>query len=118
MTIRVLLVPAGIAPPAVMEIEPTAEVIHDLVGGWLRVIHPGVFDPDGPRWRAYCDDEGARKERIVNVWASELAYRLGWPPIDFLVGPVLFLGDAGERETDIPQEVVDLFFTMIVTGNW
>ena len=83
------------------------DTLRGLVGGgWLE----GV-SPDGrwtPRWMAYVDEEGKIKGLPINVAATTLAKRLGWPEGDYLVGTVVFVGPADEEgdDTDVPDLVV------------
>lgn len=89
-------------PVAEREFTADADGLKEAIGGgWLEGI--------GARgWTGYIDEEGKNKGMALNVRANHLAWTLGWPVTDFLVGPVVFLGpvdDEGE-ETDVTDLVV------------
>jgi hypothetical protein len=62
----------------------------------------------------YCNEEGKMMGLPVNVAATMLAHRLGWPRGDALCGPVVFLGnDPAGGEADVPQAVLDAFAEVV-----
>jgi hypothetical protein len=104
-TVRVLIVrPDGEAE--VRRIEATLDAWIEVVGGYLQVVTiagiPGAF---------YCDEEGRLKGLQPNIAASVFVRALGCT-VGPLVGPVVFFGVRGDRESDVPQELVDEFHAM------
>lgn len=117
MTVRALVVmPDGTAQ--VRDIEPDSNSLNEIVGGWLEAIYPA--NSRFGDWHAYVDEEGKLKGLPVNQSATMLAYAAGWAGRDVLVGPVVFLGSAGEgedegaEEGDVPPELVSLGWDTIV----
>jgi hypothetical protein len=76
-------------------------VLSDHVGGFIEYLYLS----EGTH--AYIDEEGKLKGLQPNPRATELfAHRL--LPGDYIVGPMLLLGDDGEgSEADVPQEMID-----------
>lgn len=91
---------------AVVSIEPELSVLQSLVGGYIEVVAPAF---GGFQWHAYVDEDGKAAGEQINVMATALLARLGWSgPMggDFLVGPVIVLGQDGAEEADVPDEVL------------
>jgi hypothetical protein len=113
--VKALIIPVGPegGTPRIEEIEDDAEGIGSIIGGTPHIIVP-VQVVDVP-WHGYIDEEGKSKGLFVNVWAGELAYRLGWLTGDVICGTAVFLGNAhGEQyEADVPNRVVTEFVNMI-----
>ena len=89
----------------VVDIEPTLEAFKEAVGGWLEPVS------SGEDWLAYVDEEGRIKQLPINTRATALARHLGWPG-DFLVGPVVFVGqerrgEDGAVEVSVPPRIVE-----------
>ena len=106
MTISALLIPVD-GDPEVREVEPHFTARKEIVGGWLEGVGAGI-DAD---WCAYADEEGRIKRLPINVRATALARSLGWPG-DFLVGPVVFVGqewrgEDGNVEVSVPARIVE-----------
>lgn len=107
MTQTLIIRPDGTAE--VLDVEATAQGLHDVVGGFLDVIGPRT--PEFGSWHAYADADGHAKRLAPNPAATDFALRIGWLGAGLLVGPVVFLGerDGGEDgvlEADVPPEVV------------
>ena len=99
---KVLRVHADLTkPPMVIEIERGLDATKAAIGGgWLEGI-------GGQGWMGYVDEEGKLKGLEPNWRATALAWALGWPTGDHLVGTVIFFGPAsGGVETDVPDFVV------------
>lgn len=96
----------------IQSIEPDLRTLQKLVGGYIEGVRG-----DRPGWHAYCNEEGKLRGLPPNEMANDLAALLGWRgySTDFLVGDVVFLGDAlpgdGEDddadEADVPEFVLD-----------
>lgn len=101
---RVLLIPAdGNASVRLVDCLDLPTLRRLLDGGYCEAVR--LADST---WTAYCDEEGKLKGLPFNAVASALAWSLGWPPHDSLVGPVVWVGapdDEGD-DTDVPPEVV------------
>jgi hypothetical protein len=91
----------------IRDIDPDFMAIKEVLnGGWLEAIHPR--DPGFGQWHAYVDEEGKLKGLPINPAATAFAQSIGWWSSDALCGPVVFLGDKGPDEGDVPPEVVGL----------
>lgn len=83
------------------------ESITDIVGGHIEAISPmiGAFG----NWHGYVDEEGKLKNLPRNFVADDIANGLGWGGRvagDFIVGPLLLLGDGPDgQEADVPTAV-------------
>lgn len=102
-TVKALVIPVG-SNGMVQEIVPDLDTLQGIVGGYIEAV-----SYDGT-WHAYCDEEGKIKRKPVNPFATALAYGLGWPKGDMLVGDVVFLGESESEdgeEGDVPQDVID-----------
>lgn len=86
-----------------------AEMYRIIGTDIVQAITPHYTSPH--RWFAYCDEEGKMKGRPVNSFANALAWSMGWPPGDVLVGNVVFVGpiedEETEEHTDVPQDLLD-----------
>lgn len=91
----------------VVDTEINLEFLKGAVGGWVELI-------SNRRWSAYCNEEGKLQGLPVNAIATSLAHQIGWPVGDRLVGTVVFLGpvDANGNDTEVPEFVLDLAFSM------
>lgn len=108
MPITVLHVPADLAEPVrKLRIEPTGQVFHELVGGYLEAV--SIWSG---RVMMYADEEGLLKRRPHNRRASDLKFN-GTPTrkpekpgdywkvrrglYDLLVGDVVIFGGADDE---------------------
>lgn len=98
--IRVLVVGTD-GSMRVRSIEPDVATFTDLVGGYLEIV-------SAVGWHAYCDEEGKLRGRPVNERATALTYFAGFGTGDFLVGTVVFVGNAGSGEADVPAELLEV----------
>jgi hypothetical protein len=112
----------GLATVAALRITPAGAVeLHHtephhlrglLNGGNLELLVPG--GGYAPRWHAYLDGDGRGKALPFNRIAHDLAALCGWSGWnggDYLVGPVVFLGDDpadSAAEGDVPGQLLAL----------
>ena len=98
---RALVFPVG-EEPTLTEIDTSLTNLQELVGGYLEAIH-------GPGWHAYVNEEGAWSSQGLNYEATRFAQANGWhwDGRYYLVGPVVFLGQHGSEESDVPLSLVD-----------
>jgi hypothetical protein len=110
----------GLATVAMLQITPNRVVrLHHtephhikglLDGGQLEMLVPGRDAP--VRWHAYLDSDGKGKALPFNHLAHDLAALggwTGWAAGDYLVGPVVFLGEDptdSAAEGDVPAELL------------
>lgn len=92
----------------VMQADSSLYALQALVGGYIEDIFPSTGNVLG--WHGYVNEDGKGQGAPANPYATEIALRLGWTPLpgDYLVGTVVFLGDAGEGEGDLPLSVVEV----------
>lgn len=87
-------------------VTPDLETLKGIVGGYLEGVS-AIADTGHGNWHGYVDEEGKLKNLPRNYVADEVLTALGWGGRvagDFIVGPLILLGDgkAGE-EADVPD---------------
>jgi Domain of unknown function (DUF3846) len=98
--VRALVVPVD-EPAHLTEFD-----VKDSFNALRRLLNDGYLEGiRGDGWFAYCDEEGKLKGLPVNMPATAIAHRHGWPVGDLLCGPVVFLGepDKDGRDTSVPD---------------
>lgn len=92
---RVLVIPSS-GDPYVKEVSGLADY-QAIVGGYIENIPSAIHD----RATIYANEDGRQKGLPFNLVASAVAGRT-------LVGTVVVCGlPRGEKETDVPQDIVD-----------
>lgn len=78
------------------------EWLQGQVGGYIEMIN-------GTGWSGYVNEDSKQEGQPINLLATELASRHGWPGAgcDVLCGPVLFMGPVEKGEhLSVPQPLI------------
>ncbi len=92
--------------PEIVEVDNSLKGLQELIGGYIEVVTkiPGQLV-------MLVDEEGKMKSLPVNFMDSQLD--------DFIVGRAVFLGEAGEEFTDVPEDIAqNMIETMPVYNPW
>lgn len=104
--VRALVVPVD-GPAVLGWVEPSLDALRAVIGGgWLEGVQASALPGD---WHAYVDEEGKLKGLPYNPRATRIAILGGWPSVDVLMGPAVFLGNGEDgEETDVPEDIIGI----------
>lgn len=84
----------------IKEIKPNLKTLQKIVGGYIEFIPL-------QHGHAYANEDGRFLNLEVNPLADMLCHAVGWLPNEYLVGPIIFLGNRPGGEADVPAEILD-----------
>lgn len=102
--VKAIVIPASdLLSPEVAEIE-RFEQYQEIVGGLVQALTVGdvIF---------LCNEEGKIEQMPINTTATAYLYTIApeYQGHDFLVGPVILVGDGGDDFTSVPSSVLSDF---------
>lgn len=105
---KALVVKPGETTGELREVDgPVLAGLQEIVGGYIE----GIY---GRGWHAWVNEEGKIMNLDVNRGATRVAYELGWPVLDIIAGPAVFVGDDPEGDDgDVPEFVLKVARTYL-----
>jgi len=100
-----LVIPASdILPVEVRELDGSLKSLQEIVGGYIQMI-------DTEHVQFVLNEEGKLYGMPVNDRANAYLYSIApeWAGHDFMVGPVILLGNRGSSPTSVPASVLKDF---------